>query len=139
MNRGGVTFGIALLFLTACTKTPEYNLVVHLSVDSKDINLEYTIQSATLSCSSIPMTNGETNDALSYEYPTSPESWCNAKALNVPLKTKNKDVDLFFLIEPSPLSPIIKLANDPFSYDTPLLGLEIDQETFAVSTENIQN
>ncbi len=132
----------SVLLLAGCSDVPEYNLVIHFSMDSEDEHLEYMIQDARLNCSSIPPPDGtrdsETNELLYEIEPTSPKSWCGVKALNVPSITVNKSIDLFFFVEPSPLSSSIELTDD-WSYDTPRLFLEIDGVQTAVGTENINN
>lgn len=124
--------------IDSTTDSVTYNLTLHLTVETFSQDSEYTeyeIREAILACQSRP---GPLMDTGLQE-PSSPSSWCGVKALNIPVQTENKSVDLFFLLEPSPLASSVEFSDDIFAYDTPMLFLDINGITSSVNTVNIEN
>lgn len=57
--------------------------------------------------------------------PTSPESWCDINALNLPIVTDNEGAGkLYFKVDPSPMAAGIKREPWP-EYNIPMIYLRI--------------
>lgn len=124
---------ITLPITISCSTTHNNNLQIELLFDEKAYGK--VINDASLSCSEIPRYDGN-GDLIGTREPSSPKSWCNIQANNLPVIITDNKVRLHFKIDPPPQEAELTLGPSP-EYDSPLLYIDISDEDSAVMMENI--
>ncbi|MDP4008099.1 MAG: hypothetical protein Q8P68_02810 [Candidatus Peregrinibacteria bacterium] len=123
-----------LILLASCAPL-KHNLTIEVSFDH--LLADQEIEEASLSCQVIPKFDYK-NEIIGNISPSSPNSWCGIKANNLPLAIRDTKVLLDFHITPSPQT--IEFDSEPSpAYDSPMLYLKINGESYLIGTENTEN